>query len=131
MKHCLNEQRSLNFDIGGSYRTFLIRISLFSISHGYLHQQGHKLSNCSVCLFQYEQEVTLLKQQLYEAQQRLQSAEEKLYKHEADSHEVMEDWQFRLEESEERMRRQQAEKDDQMKNIITRLVNGVPHSDLN
>lgn len=131
MKQCLNEQRSLNFDIGGSYRTFLIRISLFTISHGYLHQQGHKLSNCSVCLFQYEQEVTLLKQQLYEAQQRLQFAEEKLYKHEADSHEVMEDWQFRLEESEERMRRQQAEKDDQMKNIITRLVNGVPHSDLN
>lgn len=125
------EQRSLNFDLGGSYRTFIIRISLFTISHGYLHQQGHKLSNCSVCLFQYEQEVTLLKQQLYEAQQRLQSAEEKLYKHEADSHEVMEDWQFRLEESEERMRRQQAEKDDQMKNIITRLVNGVPHSDLN
>ncbi|XP_062571826.1 ras GTPase-activating protein nGAP-like isoform X9 [Saccostrea cucullata] len=72
---------------------------------------------------EYEQEVALLKQQLYEAQQRLQYAEEKLYKHEADSEKVLEDWQCRLEESEERMRRQQAEKDDQMKHIITRLMN--------
>lgn len=80
---------------------------------------------------QYEQEVAVLKQQLHEAQQRLHFAEEKLNKHETDSHKVMEDWQVRLEESEERMRRQQAEKDDQMKHIITRLVNGVPHSDLN
>ncbi|XP_056010607.1 disabled homolog 2-interacting protein-like isoform X9 [Ostrea edulis] len=72
---------------------------------------------------EYEQEVTVLKQQLFEAQQRLQFAEEKLNKHECDSQKVMEDWQYRLEESEERMRRQQAEKDDQMKHIITRLMN--------
>ncbi|XP_052719192.1 disabled homolog 2-interacting protein-like isoform X8 [Crassostrea angulata] len=99
------------------------RLSPQNAVHMGIRSVQRKISEQEKTKQEYEQEVTLLKQQLYEAQQRLQFAEEKLYKHEADSHEVMEDWQFRLEESEERMRRQQAEKDDQMKNIITRLMN--------
>ncbi|XP_011435119.3 ras GTPase-activating protein nGAP isoform X18 [Magallana gigas] len=99
------------------------RLSPQNAVHMGIRSVQRKISEQEKTKQEYEQEVTLLKQQLYEAQQRLQFAEEKLNKHEADSHEVMEDWQFRLEESEERMRRQQAEKDDQMKNIITRLMN--------
>ena len=78
--------------------------------------------------FQYEHEVSILKQQLLEAQQRLQSAEKKLNEHESGTQILMEDWHNRLEESEERMRRQQAEKDDQMKHIIQRLVTVVPQT---
>ena len=64
--------------------------------------------------------MTVLKQQLVEAQQRLNSAEVKLQEHEHGTSRLVSDWQVRLAESEERMRKQQAEKDDQMKNIIQR-----------
>ena len=64
--------------------------------------------------------MTVLKQQLVEAQQRLHHAEEKLQEHEHGTNQLVSDWQVRLAESEERMRKQQAEKDDQMKNIIQR-----------
>ena len=72
--------------------------------------------------FQYETEVTVLKQQLIEAQQQLNKAEVKLHQHEQGTNQLVSDWQLRLAESEERMRKQQAEKDDQMKNIIQRWV---------
>ncbi|KAL3871063.1 hypothetical protein ACJMK2_039086 [Sinanodonta woodiana] len=71
---------------------------------------------------EYESEVEVLKHQLAEAQLRLQRAEAKLLEHESGTRELISDWQLRLEESEERMRKQQVEKDDQMKNIIQRLI---------
>ncbi|KAJ8321310.1 hypothetical protein KUTeg_001168 [Tegillarca granosa] len=71
---------------------------------------------------EYEQEVSILKQQLVEAQKNLAEAELRLKEHESGTHQVVEDWQCRLEESEERMRKQQAEKDGQMKHIIQRLM---------
>lgn len=61
-----------------------------------------------------------MKQQLAEAQVRLQTAEKLLEDNETGTQQVVQEWQYRLEESEERMRQQQAEKDDQMKNIIQR-----------
>ena len=69
---------------------------------------------------QYENEVHLLRQQLVEAQVRLQSAEMRLMDHEVETHQLMEEWQSRLAESEQRIRQQQAEKDGQMKSIIER-----------
>ncbi|KAL4218593.1 DAB2 interacting protein [Mactra antiquata] len=71
---------------------------------------------------EYETEVNVLKQQLQEAQNRLKLAEDRLHEHESETHMIASEWQIRLEESEERMRKQQAEKDDQMKNIIQRLI---------
>ncbi|KAL8558159.1 hypothetical protein ACOMHN_035464 [Nucella lapillus] len=71
---------------------------------------------------EYENEVHVLRQQLVEAQMRLQSAEMRLMDHEVDTHSLMEEWQSRLAESEQRIRQQQAEKDGQMKSIIERLV---------
>jgi hypothetical protein len=71
-------------------------------------------------ILQYESEVSVLKQQLEEAQQRLRMAEERLHDHESETSKIASEWQVRLEESEERMRKQQAEKDGQMKNIIQR-----------
>lgn len=66
--------------------------------------------------------MSILKQQLVEAQKNLAEAELRLKEHESGTHQVVEDWQCRLEESEERMRKQQAEKDGQMKHIIQRCV---------
>ena len=66
--------------------------------------------------------MAVLKQQLIEAQQRLNHTEVKLQEHEQGTSQLVSDWQVRLAESEERMRKQQAEKDDQMKNIIQRWV---------
>ncbi|RUS72774.1 hypothetical protein EGW08_019460, partial [Elysia chlorotica] len=69
----------------------------------------------------YEQEVHVLRQQLLEAQGRLQSAEVKLLDHELETHRLMEEWRSRLAESQEQMRRQQQEKDGQMVNFMQRL----------
>lgn len=87
-----------------------------------------------VVLFQYEQEVEVLKQQVADAQRRLQMAEKMLQEQESGTHQLVEDWQLRLEESEERMKKQQTDKDDQMKHIIKRFVctvHGTPHTMLN
>lgn len=62
----------------------------------------------------------VLRQQLLEAQGRLQQAEMRLLDHEVDTHQLMDEWQSRLVESEEKLRRQQAEKDEQMMDIVTR-----------
>ncbi|XP_033727223.1 disabled homolog 2-interacting protein-like isoform X9 [Pecten maximus] len=71
---------------------------------------------------EYEQEVEVLKQQVADAQRRLQNAEKMLQEQQSGTHLLVEDWQLRLEESEERMKKQQTDKDDQMKNIIQRLM---------
>ncbi|XP_064615899.1 ras GTPase-activating protein nGAP-like isoform X3 [Liolophura sinensis] len=71
---------------------------------------------------EYEFEVVVLRQQLAEAQRRLQQAEARLADHEYGAEDILHEWRHKLEESEERMRRQQAEKDDHMKNIIHRLI---------
>lgn len=71
---------------------------------------------------EYEQEVEVLRLQLQEAQQRLQQAEIKLREHETGTQQLVDDWQVRLSESEERLRKQQVQKDDQMKQIIQRLM---------
>ncbi|XP_060064297.1 disabled homolog 2-interacting protein-like isoform X3 [Ylistrum balloti] len=71
---------------------------------------------------EYEQEVEVLKQQVADAQRRLQNAEKMLQEQQSGTHLLVEDWQLRLEESEERMKKQQTDKDDQMKHIIQRLM---------
>ncbi|XP_021361537.1 disabled homolog 2-interacting protein-like isoform X7 [Mizuhopecten yessoensis] len=71
---------------------------------------------------EYEQEVEVLKQQVVDAQRRLQTAEKMLQEQQSGTNLLVEDWQLRLEESEERMKKQQNDKDDQMKHIIQRLM---------
>lgn len=78
------------------------------------------VTTVSIRLWQYEQEVHILRQQLLEAQERLQQTEIRLLDHEVDTQKLMDEWQYRLVESEEKMKRQQAEKDEQMKAITIR-----------
>lgn len=70
---------------------------------------------------EYEAEVHVLRQQLLDAQERLQQADLKLLDHEENTHQLLGEWQNRLEESKLEMRRQQEEKDVQMKAIVGRL----------
>lgn len=98
------------------------RLSPQSAVHMGISSVQRKLQEQERTKQEYEHEVHLLRQQLVEAQVRLQGAEMRLMDHEVDTHHLMEEWQSRLAESEQRIRQQQAEKDDQMKSIIERLV---------
>ncbi|KAL8562892.1 hypothetical protein ACOMHN_004584 [Nucella lapillus] len=98
------------------------RLSPQSAVHMGISSVQRKLQEQERTKQEYEGEVHVLRQQLMEAQVRLQSAEMRLMEHEVDTHSLMEDWQSRLAESEQRIRQQQAEKDGQMKSIIERLV---------
>ncbi|XP_076436636.1 uncharacterized protein LOC143276119 isoform X3 [Babylonia areolata] len=98
------------------------RLSPQSAVHMGISSVQRKLQEQERTKQEYENEVHVLRQQLMEAQVRLQSAEMRLMEHEVDTHQLMEDWQSRLAESEQRIRQQQAEKDGQMKSIIERLV---------
>ncbi|XP_070176912.1 ras GTPase-activating protein nGAP-like isoform X3 [Littorina saxatilis] len=98
------------------------RLSPQSTVHMGISSVQRKLQEQERTKQEYENEVHVLRQQLVEAQVRLQSAEMRLMDHEVETHQLMEDWQSRLAESEQRIRQQQAEKDGQMKSIIERLV---------
>ncbi|KAK7478507.1 hypothetical protein BaRGS_00030266, partial [Batillaria attramentaria] len=98
------------------------RLSPQSAVHMGISSVQRKLQEQERTKQEYENEVHLLRQQLVEAQVRLQGAEMRLMDHEVETHHLMEEWQSRLAESEQRIRKQQAEKDDQMKSIIERLV---------
>ena len=70
--------------------------------------------------FQYEQELTLLTQQLAETQAMLAETQTRLLSEEQARSMIHQDWQSKLEFSEEKMKQQQQEKDQQMKSIIQR-----------
>lgn len=69
---------------------------------------------------QYEQELNSLRQQLLDAEARLQEAEQHLKNQNGREEELRKEWQTKLEESEQQLKAQQAEKDQQMKSIIQR-----------
>ena len=81
---------------------------------------GWTLKDFYDVVFQYEQEIERLDQQLQDSQHELKRAMERIKSHENNTEVLVTDWERRLEETEERMRRQQQEKDEQMKNIIQR-----------
>ncbi|CAG5133799.1 unnamed protein product, partial [Candidula unifasciata] len=97
------------------------RLSPQSSVHMGINSVMRKLQEQEKTKQEYEQEVHVLRQQLLEAQERLQQTEIRLLDHEMETHKLMDEWQYRLVESEEKMKRQQAEKDEQMKAITIRL----------
>ena len=74
-------------------------------------------------VLQYEQELTLLTQQLAETQTMLAETQTRLNSEEQARGRLHQDWQSQLDHSEEKMKIQQQEKDQQMKSIIQRCVN--------
>jgi len=70
----------------------------------------------------YEQELTLLTQQLAETQTMLAETQTRLNSEEQARGRLHQDWQSQLDHSEEKMKIQQQEKDQQMKSIIQRLI---------
>ncbi|GFR95270.1 disabled-like protein 2-interacting protein [Elysia marginata] len=103
---------------GGGTRA---RLSPQSTVHMGISSVQRKLQEQERTKLEYEQEVHVLRQQLLEAQGRLQSAEVRLLDHELETHRLMEEWRSRLAESQEQMRRQQQEKDGQMVSFMQRL----------
>lgn len=97
------------------------RLSPQSAVHMGISSVQRKLQEQERTKQEYEQDVHVLKNQLLDAQERLQHAELRLLDHESETHLLMDEWRCRLSESEEKMRRQQEEKDLQMKTIIGRL----------
>ncbi|GFO49047.1 ras GTPase-activating protein ngap-like isoform x9 [Plakobranchus ocellatus] len=97
------------------------RLSPQSTVHMGISSVQRKLQEQERTKLEYEQEVHVLRQQLLEAQGRLQNAEVRLLDHELETHRLMEEWQSRLAESQEQMRRQQQEKDGQMVTFMQRL----------